>query len=205
MNTTRTRAVALAVLGLSLLLPACNSVRVEDTWKDPSVQKISCSRLFLAVVAPAEASRRAAETALKDSITIPVVTASESGLPASADIAALKKAVAASGCDGAAIVRVVSSKDELGYIPGSPVPAPYATLGGYWGMRGRYSTAVVMTPPTPTVDRVVLIEVSLYEVKTEKLQWTATLESINPGSAAELGAEVAQAVSAKLRSEGLIP
>lgn len=200
----RSVLVACAALGLALL-PACNSARVQESWKDPSVEKISYTRLFVAVSAPSETARRTAETAMQQSIQLPVVTSTQSGLAADADLPALKKALAGSGADGLAFVRVVSSKDELGYIPGAPVPVPYGTMGGYYGIRGRYPAPVMMTAPTPTVDRVVIIEVALYDVKTEKLQWTGTLESINPGSAAELGAEVAQAVGAKLRSQGLIP
>ena len=199
------RLARLLAASSALLLAACNSTRIEDSWRDPSVSRIAYQKLFLAVAAPSEAGRRIAEESIRDAMPNTQVVTSYSVLSSAelADLNRLKKAVADSGSDGLALVRFISDKQELGYTPG--MTSPYLTLGGYWGAHGRYGTTVVASAPAPTVDRVVLVEVSLYDVKTEKLQWSGTIESFNPGPAAELGAEIAETVGKKLRKEGLVP
>ena len=124
--------------------------------------------------------------------------ASHTVLAARATLAEMKQAVAASHSDGLAIIRVVSDQEVRTTVPGEPTPTYPSTIDAYWGR------TQLVTPEIPSNNRVLIINVGLYDVASGKLQWSGTLESINPSSATDLGGEIAKAVAAKLRRQGLV-
>lgn len=201
MKTPALRTVLFAIVSLAagLALSGCNSARVERTWTNPDVKHITYQRLFVNAGGTDEARRSAVELAIAKALPSTVVVPGHTVLKSPATLEQLKAAVAASKSDGLAIIRLVSDREVKGTIPGEPVPVYPASIDAYWSANNQF-----VIPAIPSNNRVVTINVSLYDVASGRLQWSGTLESINPSSATDLGGEIAKAVSAKLRSQGLV-
>jgi hypothetical protein len=190
----------LLALGFAFLLVGCNSsssVQVKDSHADPSVKHIGYKNLFIVVSAPTEKGRNAVENSIRRSLPNVKSVPSHTVLPSAASLQnldLLKKTVSESGCDGLAFVRLLSDRKEERF------QEPVITLSrvGMFGYGG------LTEAPPPIIDHIVIVEVALYDTKTEKLQWTGTVEILNPGSASKTGTEIAQAVVAKLRTQGLV-
>lgn len=198
MNIFRPFAVSVVAVATLLALPGCNTARVQHTWTDPSVKQISYKRLFVVAPATSEVDRRAFEESLRESLPANVVP-SFTALPTLAEVdglARVRKALADADCDGLAIVRLISDKKDLSYVPNS--------LADYWGTGASIRRSLMVPAPATDLTKTVVAEVSLYNVKTEKLQWAGTIESVNLSNSSTLASEVAAAVSARLRAQGLI-
>ena len=195
-----------ALLSLvALVFAGCNSASVERTWKDPSVQKLEFKKILVLAPSADGANRRVVEdTVVK---TLPAGSAVPgytvlADADSSRQLALVREAAKNSDADGLVVLRLVANREELNYVPGAVYPAPYATLGGYWGY-GRRAFAV--SAPMATTDQIVVIETNIYDVRTEKLVWSGTTESFNPGSLEKLVTDASNAVLAELRKQKLIP
>ena len=199
-------AAALAAASL-VGFTACNSTSVGDTWTAPDVSKISFKKIMVVATFPDGATRRAAEDALKAEVTRAECITSYSLLGAESDVQDLAKisgALRTAGVDGVVVMRPVSDKNEVTYIPGTIYPVPYRTFRGYYNRfyalrpfsyePGRYAT-----------DRIVQIETNIYEVAGERLIWSAASTSTNPGNLKDLIQDAASAIRAELVKEKLIP
>jgi hypothetical protein len=83
-------------------------------------------------------------------------------------------------------------------------PVPYRTFGGYYS-RGYALRPYFYEPGEFTTDRVVQIETNIYEAAGERLLWSASTTSTNPGNVPQLIKDAAAAIRAELVKEKLIP
>ncbi len=141
--------------------------------------------------------------------------------------------IKANGIDGIITMRMVDFKDDVTYHPGGMVPVmdqsfysyyspsyalspyyhgmgvPYAGGSYVSGYPGAYGYGVPMAyeyvPPSTTTVHVMSIETNIYDAKDGKLVWTGLTQTKNPDESENLIADVAAAVRAKLRAQGLIP
>jgi hypothetical protein len=181
----------------SLVGPAASSAtHVETSWKAPDVRAIRFQKIVAVVLAKDEAMRRNAEHELCERITrtpcVPafaVVRDDERG-----DIEQVRRRVEAAGFDGAVVLRLSGSRTEQTFVPtGAPLWGYY---GGGWGM--------AYDPGYVRKDERVEVETALYSVADGKLLWVGTTESLNPSDVRRTVDEIAQAVTDRLREEGLL-
>ncbi|MBC8011186.1 MAG: hypothetical protein H7067_13945 [Burkholderiales bacterium] len=203
MKSLRSLASLLA-LG-ALVLAGCNSASVEQSWKDPALQKIEFKKILVLAPSTDGAIRRTVEDTVAKSVTGVEVVPGYTVLPdveSTRQLALVREAAERSDADGIVVLRLVANREELNYGAGGAYPVPYATLGGYWGTTRR---TVAYSTPMPTTDRIVVVETNIYDVKTEKLIWSGTTESYNPGKLENLVTDASAAVIAELRKQKLIP
>lgn len=199
-------AVALAAASL-LGFTACNSTSVDDTWTAPDVSKISFRKIMVVATFPDGVTRRAAEDALKAQVTRAECITSYSLLGSESDLKDLTKVTGvlkAAGVDGVVIMRPVSDRKEITYIPGTVYPRPYRTFRGYYS-RDYALGSFYYEPGRYATDRVVQIETNIYEVAGERLIWSGATTSTNPGNLQNLIKDAAAAIREKLVDEKLLP
>jgi hypothetical protein len=188
-------------LDFALLLGACASTRIVDSWTAPDLTPADLR--FHHVVAIAvlddETSQRVAEDALAQAARrTPVTPAYRIVSPAQrADPELLRLALTRAGVDGAVTVRLVSSEERKTWVPGSAL----AVGGGYWGYYGQ----LIYQPGHYRTDTVVRIETTLRDVPSGKLLWSGISESMNPPNVRQVIGEIAKAARADLAKQGLLP
>ena len=200
--------LAAALFAASLLLFAgCNSTSIDQTWTAPDVSKIKFTKIMVLATIPDGATRRLAEDALKAQITGVQCITSYSLLGANEDLKDVAKVSAtlkAAGVDGIVVMRPISDKKEISYIPGTEYPGPYRTFNGY------YNPAYALGPffygpGVFTTDRIVRIETNIYEAAGERLLWSGSTTSTDPIDLQQLIIDSVTAIRAELVKEKLIP
>jgi hypothetical protein len=205
-NSISRFATAALCAGSLLLFAGCNSTSVVDTWTAPDVSKISFRKIMVVATFPDGVRRRAAEDALKAQITRVECITSYSVLAAESDlkdVAKVSAAAKASGVDGIVVMRPLSDKDKVSYVPGMMSPGPYRTFGGYYNQFYALSP-FIYEPGYFTTDRIVKIETNIYEAPGQRLIWSATTTSTNPGDLQQLIKDAASAIRAELVRQKLI-
>ncbi|HKJ23441.1 MAG TPA: hypothetical protein VKB65_01370 [Myxococcota bacterium] len=192
------RALALA---LGLLLGACSTTRIVDSWTAPDLTPSDLQfHHVVAIAALADpTSQRVAEDAVAQAATRTRVTpAYEILTPADrGDPELLRAALAKAGVDGAVTVRLLGVDERTTYVPGTT----RLVGGGYYGYYG----SVIYEPGYYRTDRVVRVETTLHDVASGKLLWSGVSESINPANVRQVVAEIVAAARADLKKQGLLP
>ncbi len=201
LTPARFAAVLLGVF--SLLLTSCTTTRLETDWVAPDVGDLKFQRLFVVAIAPDFASRRRTEQALQRQITsVPVVASYEwvPDLRQDPDRTQLTAAIRETQSDGVVVLRLISNKTEVLYIPGGAMPDAYLTLQAYYSSSQSNSfTSLVST------DRVLGIETNIYRAESGSLVWSGATRSVSPASIDELVKHLLGAVGKRLRQRQLIP
>jgi len=191
---------ALAVV-LVLLLAACASTRIVDSWTAPGLtpSDLRFQHVVAIAVLDDETSQRVAEDAVAQAATRTRVTPAYRLLsPAErADPELLRLALSRAGVDGVVTVRLVGTEAKQTWVPGSTV----AVGGGYWGYYGQ----LIYEPGHYRTDTVVRIETTLHDFGSGKLLWSGISESMNPENVRQVVAEIVAAARKDLRKQGLLP
>jgi hypothetical protein len=101
------------------------------------------------------------------------------------------------------ISRLVDRTKETTYVPGtSYVPAPY-----YGGFYSYYYSAypAVYDPGYLVTSTIVQIETNLYDVKNDKLAWSAISEVVDPQGDPNDVKDFSIMVGDRMAKEGMIP
>lgn len=203
MKTSRLSACWALPSIAAFALVGCNSAKVEHSWKAPGLQRLEFNKVLVLSSSTDGATRRLVEETVKECIPDVTIIPGYTAIPDAtsvSDILLVREAALRSGADGVVILRLIANRNELSYSVDESYPkSNYTTLGGYWGAR-----AFVFSGPKAFADHIVVIETNIYDVKTEKLVWSGTTESYNPGKLAELVTDVSKAVLAELRRQKLI-
>ena len=193
----------LAVL-VTILVGACATSRVEDTWTDPSVagRRLDFHKVATVALLQEGALRRVAEDDLARAIE---TRSSEAGGSVEAvpsytllDVAELADAertrskLAAAGFDGAVVVSVVDSHERVTATPG--IGTTHWGYGGAWMIHD----TVVRT------DTIVRVQTNIYSVAEGKLLWSGTSRTLNPRDVSDLIDDVVRDVGGALREQGLV-
>jgi hypothetical protein len=194
----RRRRGALFLPIVAAALVACSATRLKTTWKDPGVKDIRFQKIIVFVVAKDEASRRTGEHELCQQVTSTPCVPAFAVIPDAelGDVAKVKERVDAGGFDGAVVMRLVGRRVQQTYVPPPPTPM--------WGFY-RASWPMAYDAGYVRQDELVDVETCIYSVKEGRLLWAGTTESTNPSDVPRTVKEIADAVAAELRREGLIP
>jgi len=196
----------IAILLLLLLLPLTAVVvgsggcaaptNLSTTWKNPdATAPLSFKKVVVIALNSTPGERRAQEDELVRNITQTTAVPSYTIVPDSdlQNVEKVKQAVRQAGFDGAVVLRLIDSKTQQTYIPGT---TSYWDGGGY--------ASWMQSPGYYTNDTIVRAEVSLYSVADGKLIWSGSSTTTNPNSAKELATQVARAGTEELRKQGLL-
>jgi hypothetical protein len=190
------------ILGVALLagVAGCSTTEFKSTWKDPSARagQLQGKTVGAFVVTRDQSLRRAGEDALANELNqrgvhgIPgyrLVDASQLTNPKM-----VRSSLRQAGADAAVVMRVVDTRQEVNYVPGS---SPYyGSFGGYWNY-GWGTTGYV------TTDTVVRVETVIYSVSEDKLLWGGISETVDPRKLDSFIKEVADEATKEMRKQGL--
>ncbi len=190
------------VAGIVSLAWACSpGTTITKSWRDPAVtiQPDSYTRVLVVALLNDESGRRIAEDALVKRLGpkgVASYTQNFSGKKSDEVEAQLKS----EGYDGAIVLRLVDVEKETSYVPGTTYPGYYGRFGGYYG----YAYGMYGSPGYYTEDKVYTIETNVYSLKADKLIWSGTTATTNPGKMAKTINEIADAVANQMKKDGLM-
>ena len=206
---TRVAVLITLVTGLLIAdLAVCGRVKFKKTWKNPEAQPTSWQgqRIAAFVITFERAVRQGAEITLARELTErgAVGIAGHTLVPLEVfrkDPEGARRTLESEGITGAAVMRVVSSDQEVSYSPGSAhyVGGFYPTFWGYWG----YGVATLYTPGHTTANQVVFIVTRLYSVTDNQMLWAGTSNTTNPKNVEKLINQLCDVVGKQVRKAGL--
>jgi hypothetical protein len=197
-----TATLAAAILG-------CASTSFVSSWQAPVEGPIQFDnkRVAAIVVHADESTRRAGETALAREISARGAqgVASYTIIPGESakDKEGAKTKLQEANIEGAVIMRVISSEQEISYSPGTGWygAAPYyGSFYGYWG----YGWGMAYDPGYLRTDRVVMVETLVYSVVQDKLLWAGKSKTTNPSDIQKFISDLADGAAKEMRKAGFI-
>jgi hypothetical protein len=196
-------AIAAATLG-------CASTSFVSSWQAPveGVIEFDNKRVAAVVVSADETTRRVGETALAREISKRgraqgVASYTLISGEAAKDKDAAKKLLMEAQIDGAVVMRVISSEQEVSYSPGTSWYAPtpyYGSFYGYWG----YGWPMAYDPGYLRTDKVVMVETLVYSVDRDKLLWAGKSKTTNPSDIQKVIHDLATGAAKEMRKAGFI-
>jgi hypothetical protein len=174
----------IALLLFCTVLSSCSANRLLTSWNDSSFEEPSIAPILLIGIARDETKRRIYEDTFADSLTLLNTKSVASYKVSKQSIEptenALREVVQKTGAKTVLITHMVSESEKEFYQPASIIHGTnsYSTGGLYRYYPFMYNS--VFTSGSYSGTTKVILESNLYDVKTEKLIWTARSESIDP-------------------------
>ncbi|QJR14316.1 hypothetical protein [Usitatibacter palustris] len=194
-NTIATLAALVVVFG-------CSTAAVKDTWKDPA-HAGAFKQILVVGVSKSDSSRRVFEDGFSAALRASGTGASPSYavLPETGQVSneRLDEAVKKAGADAVLVTRLLRVKKDVNVSPGYMAPGFYGR-----GYRGFYGGAYMAMPPDVNVYEIMTIELTLFNMKTDKPAWSGTSEVTEPGSVAKATEDLAKVMIAKMKADGVI-
>lgn len=193
--------VALAAAAAAVILTACSSTSLKDSWKDPAFTGPTYKQVLVLGVSKSEASRRVFEDGFSNALK----AVGTGGAPSYNIIPAgsvtnvqLSDAMEKTRSDAALVTRVLRVKKDVNVTPGFAGPGFYGRgFGGYYG-------SAWASAPDVNVYEVLTIESTLWNLKSDKPVWSATSEVTDPSSVAKATEELAKVLIGKMKADGVI-
>ena len=185
-----------------LLVAACTSTALVQSWKDPAAGPLTAGRVLVIAISDNPSLRRAAEDELVRRIG-PSRTVASYNVLSEADLKSAddaRRTIDVGGFAYAVTLRPVSKSQELNWTPGTTM-APYGSFYGYygWGWGGYYNPGYLRT------DTILQVETQLFSIAEDKVIWAGLSKSTNPSSATTLVSEIAAAAAKDMQARGLLP
>jgi hypothetical protein len=190
-------------LGLATLtLAACQTTSIKSAWFDPGYTGGAMKKIVVVGVGGNLANRRVFEDIFAQKLR----AAGVDGIPgytviqddARAAEAPFAAAVEKSGAQGALMVRL------LGVDRKTQVSTTMVSGGFGWGpYGGMYGPGWYPVTDVSQYD-IATVEASLYDVRTRRLVWAATTETLNPTSVAQEAPGYAELIIKQLAARGAI-
>lgn len=180
---------------LVTLFFACTpTTQLEKSWVDPSLTPGSFqpfNKVLVVASMADESSKRIAEdkivAQLKSGTGVQAYTYL---LPSDTNDKALDIKLKKDGFDGIILMRLKSVDKSVSYVEGTG-------YGGWYGYR--YSS-----PGYYSEDKTYIVETNIYSLETNKLLWTGTTSSLNPGKLNQMLDAIIAVDKAELVKQGLI-
>jgi hypothetical protein len=183
------------------LVAGCASTTLQSTWMDPGYKGGSFKRIFVIGLSARDVTAR---RVLEDVLVAKLEAGGAEAVPAwqflanegPADEGALASAVAASAADGMLMVRLLGV-DTQTTVWTTVMPGP--GFGWYGFYSGWYAY------PQVTQTQIAVVETTLFDIRTKRIVWSATSETINPSSVQKDAPGFADVIMASLRNAGFLP
>lgn len=173
----------LVLTGLLAALSGCATTQITSSWKDPSYQGPP-RRTMVIGMAKQSVNRRVFEDEFVSQLKARGTDAfaSYTILPDAleSDHSAIAAVVQKQGADTLLISRLIQQKTKRTYIPGTiePMPGYYGRWSHYYG----FGYDAMYTPGYVAEEEYAIVETNLYDVKGDKLLWSAASETEIHGS-----------------------
>ena len=183
------------------LLAGCASTTLHSTWTDPGYKGGAFKRIFAIGLSARDVTAR---RVLEDVLVAKLRAGGVDAVPAwqflasdgPAGEAALAAAVSASGADGVLMARLLGVETQTTVWP---TMAPGPRFGWYGFYSGWYAH------PQVTQTQTAVVETTLFDVRSQRIVWSATSETLNPSNVQTDAPGFADVILASLRKEGLLP
>lgn len=194
---------AIFILLIASCFSSCSSTKIVTSWRDPevTVNTAQLNKFVVAALLKNQAVRRRTEELMASYYPNKAVESykefGETELKETDDF--YNQKLKSEGFDGIVIMRLVEVNKENRYVPGN-YPVYYRTWRGFYATAwpGYYS------PGYYTTDKVYDVEINVYSFKRDKLIWSATTSTINPGGRDQLFDDVIKAVKKRMDKEGFL-
>jgi hypothetical protein len=191
------------LLATLVALAGCAATTLQSVWTDPSYQGGAFRKFFVVGLSTRDVTGR---RVFEDVMAAKLQAAGVQAVPAwqyapgdrQADELALQAMVAQAGADAVLMARLLGV-DTRTSVTTTMVPGPGYPYG-WWGVYSGWYAA-----PVVTQYEVATVETTLFDVRTKRLVWTATSQTINPTSIQQEAPGLADAVIGSLRAGGFLP
>lgn len=206
------KRVLVLMMPLFLLLAACSSTNVTNSWKDKDIEQASFRKVMVIAMVPEtdRALRQRMEDQMVDDLVKrgynAVSSLSEYGPKAFAGMneRQVLQDLNKGKIDGVITVSLLNTEQSENYIPGSVRYEPYALVyNRFWGY---YQTIYnrVYTPGYRDRQTNYFFETNLHDVRSNKLLYSAQSKSFDPSSAKQIANDVAKAVVKDMQKNGIL-
>ena len=182
-----------------VIVVACGGTKLSGTWQDPDMTGVPLQKVIVITLAKDKIMRRVAEDEFVKSLPKNTQGIQSYNLIPDGELedeAKVKARLEKANVDGAAVLRLVGSDNQVTYNPGARM---YSFWGYYgWAYPNVYDTSYV------TSEQVVRVETAVYSMTTEKLIWSGVSESMNPSSAKSIVDDVVRVVVTDLKRHGIV-
>ena len=195
-------ASRLAALLVLLSIVGCGSPPVSDTWRDPVfTSPLRFHRTLVIAMISDVLVRRPAETVMVNEIGEGRSIQSYKLLSHSDlyDVNHLVQKLTPNGIDGILIMRLVSTKNDVSWVPGSGV----YPFDPFWSFYDRAWPAA-HEPDYLKNETTVRLQTNLYSVEGGKLLWTGISDSFLAADAQSRIEPVVRQIAYQMESEGLL-
>jgi len=187
---------------LILLAAGCESPPVSDTWHDPALEgPIRFKRTLVIAMTPDVLVRRPAEDVMVAQIGEGRSIQSYKLLNYSDlyDVEHLVQKLTPNGIDGIVVMRLVSTRHDVPWVPGSGV----YPFDPFWTFYDR-AAASSRDPDYLKHETTVRVQANLYSVDGGKLLWTGISDSFLAADARDRIAKVVRQIAGEMEAEGLL-
>lgn len=189
-----------------IFLSGCSQTRVTSVWVDPEYQGGGIDNVFVVGVSKDGGLRRIFEDEF-------VTLFKQKGVKAVSsyrvipdedlrDEKKLDSKVRESGSDAILMTRLIDVRKDTQYIPPDYVYAPPAYYYGGW--HGYYNRAYMVSPGYTVEYETAVLETNVYELKTDKLIWSARSDAPTDGNMGKHIKDFAQSIISQLSAAELI-
>ena len=156
-----------------LLLPSCATTQLTSVWRDEAYQ-VQPRKILVIGILKTPGNRRILEDEMVKQLKARGTDAVAGYTVLPEQIEANRETIAATmneiGADAVLISRPVDKKSVTTYVPGTPQM-------GYPGYAGGWHSYYTYSPGYVVQDEYAVAETNLYDLKTDKLIWTAVSET----------------------------
>jgi hypothetical protein len=192
----------LVVVALTWLVAGCASTTLQSTWRDPGYTGGAFRRIFVLALSTRDVTAR---RVLEDVVVAKLAAGGVEAVPAWQSLpndgpvaeSALTAAVTASRADGMLMVRLLGVDTQLTVWP--PPMGPGPRFGWYGAYSGWYAY------PQVTQTQTAVVETTLFDVRSQRIVWSATSATMNPTSVQQDAPGFADVILGALRKDGLLP
>ena len=165
------------------LLSSCSTSRLLSSWESEAHKSYVFDQVLVISIAKNETKRRIYEDTFTDSLVDSGINAfasyTASQQPIEPDEKQLREVIRKTNADSVLITHLVSANEKNSYQSHSTIIGTNSYNRGLYGYYPMIYNSVYQSGSYLTKTKVVL-ETSLYDVKTEERIWTAQTESIDP-------------------------
>jgi hypothetical protein len=206
------KRVLVLMMPLFLLLAACSSTNVTNSWKDKDIAQASFRKVLVIAMLPEKDRnlRQQMENEMVDDLAkrgyAAISSYAEYGPKAFAGMSEKQvlQQLDKSKIDGVITVGLLNTEESENYVPGSVRYEPYAVV--YNRFYRTYQTYYnrVYTPGYSDKQTNYFFETNLYDVNSNKLLYSAQSRSFDPASASQIANEVSKAVVKDMQKNGIL-
>jgi hypothetical protein len=189
-----------------ILLTGCSQTKVTSVWVDPEYQGDGIDNVFVVGVSKDGGLRRIFEDEF-------VALFKQRGVKATSsyrvlpdedlrDEKKLDSKVEESGSDTILMTRVIDIRKDTQYIPPDYVYSPPVHYYGGW--HGYYNRAYMVSPGYTVEYETAVLETNLYDLKTDKLIWSARSDAPTDGKIGKHIKDFARSIISQLAEAKLI-